>query len=374
MIEGFFKINPCGDICKLSRTCKSPRMSVTGKGKLKILVIGETPGQQEDEQNIQFVGASGKILREVLNQYGIDLDRDCRKTNAVRCRPPKNRKPTKEEIKACNSHVWKEINTFKPKAILLLGQTALDSFLLDRFEKTPGAISRWRGFVIPDRKANAWVMATYSPNYILQTQNRYGENSEEAKFFQRDIEKLLDYRNKSFPFLPEPKIQIKGKFPSWIEKSKWIAFDYETNGIRPWKIPTATIVSFSVCSKEKVFVDIMQPHVQKWKSILSNIKIKKIAHNMKFEHQWSQYCLKIKTKGWLWDSMLAAHIIDNRKHITGLKFQAYIVLGVEDWSKGVEGIGKETATEELLYYNALDSFYTYWLCIHQRKLFNANFE
>jgi len=83
----------------------------------------------------------------------------------------------------------------------------------------------------------------------------------------------------------------------------------------------------------------------------------------------SKYCLGVETQGWLWDSMLAAHLIDNRKGVTDLKFQAYVSLGVEDWSRGVEGIGTETASADTLRYNALDSFYTYWLYKHQRRLF-----
>jgi len=367
-MQGFFKINPCGDICKLSLTCSSPCMPVTGKGRMKILVIAEAPGQQEDEQNTQLIGAAGRVLREALAKVGVDLDKDCRKTNAIRCRPPKNRKPTRVEIKACNPHIWEEVERFQPKLILLLGQTALDSFLLDRFEKSPGSISRWRGFAIPDRKTNAWVMATWHPSYILRTQNMYHGNSEEAKFFLKDIEKGLEHRKQAFPFLPEPKIQIGGIFPSWIGRSKVLAFDYETNGIRPWKVPGARIVSFACCSKEKVYATSTIANFWEWKKILANLAIKKVAHNMKFEHEWSRHCLGVETQSWLWDSMIAAHLIDNRKQVTGLKFQAYISLGVEDWSKGVEGIGSEKATKESLHYNALDSFYTYWLWRYQKRL------
>jgi len=264
-------------------------MPVTGKGRMKILVIAEAPGQQEDEQNTQLIGAAGRVLREALAKVGVDLDKDCRKTNAIRCRPPKNRKPTRVEIKACNPHIWEEVERFQPKLILLLGQTALDSFLLDRFEKSPGSISRWRGFAIPDRKTNAWVMATWHPSYILRTQNMYHGNSEEAKFFLKDIEKGLEHRKQAFPFLPEPKIQIGGIFPSWIGRSKVLAFDYETNGLRPWKVPGARIVSFSCCHKQNVFATSTTRasclSQRKWKSVLANPAIKKLAHNMKFEHE-----------------------------------------------------------------------------------------
>ena len=69
-------------------------MPVTGEGRLKILILAEAPGEQEDAQNTQLIGPAGQVLRKTLAGFGVDLDRDCRKTNAVRCRPPGNRRPT----------------------------------------------------------------------------------------------------------------------------------------------------------------------------------------------------------------------------------------------------------------------------------------
>ena len=374
MNQGFFAllsvtIRPgCGGTCKLSAQCHSPKMPVTGKGRKKILIIAEAPGQQEDERNTQLIGAAGQVLREALKTYGIDLDRDCRKTNAIRCRPPKNRKPTSTEIRACAPHIWEEIKTFKPKLIILLGQTALDSFLLNRTAKPPGAISRWRGFTIPDRKADAWIISTFHPSYVMRMQHVHHGKSEEAKFFYKDIKAGLKKIGTPFPYLPKPI--IKFRFPDWVFKKKKIAFDYETNGLRPWKIPNPRIVCCSASDGKQAnaFPMDSRQKMERWQRVLRSPRIKKIAHNIKFEHQWGQYFLGVETDGWLWDSMLAAHMVDNRKGVTGLKIQAYLILGVDDWSIGVT-VGGEDVSKKLLEYNALDSFYTYWLAYHQMRMF-----
>jgi len=71
--------------CKLYKTCKSPRMKMTGEGRKGIFFLAEAPGKDEDECNKQLVGDAGKLLRKVLRKFNIDLDRDCYKINCVNC-------------------------------------------------------------------------------------------------------------------------------------------------------------------------------------------------------------------------------------------------------------------------------------------------
>ena len=157
-----------------------------------------------------------------------------------------------------------------------------------------------------------------------------------------------------------------------------IAIDYETTGLHPYR-RGHRIVSTGVCWGDKAVAFPMFPEIaRQWKKVLADPRIKKVGHNIKFEHQWAQHCLGVETEGWVWDTMQAAHILDNRKYISGLKHQAYLVLGVPDWSKdvnfdsdanGFNTLKQSGATEELLKYNALDAFYTFHIYLRQRKLF-----
>ena len=124
---------------------------------LDCLVIAESPGKTEDEKGVQLIGSAGQKLREKLARYDLDLDKDFWKINAINCRPPNNRTPTKKEISCCWDRVKEVIDELKPECIWLLGGVAIESFLNNmykgRFYNT--SVGTWRGFCIPDRKINA---------------------------------------------------------------------------------------------------------------------------------------------------------------------------------------------------------------------------
>ncbi len=99
--------------------------AVVGNGNIdtKIMLIGEAPGRNEDLQGIPFVGSAGKLLDSLLNENNIKRD-DVYITNVVKCRPPNNRTPNKEEIDSCLPYLIEEIDIIKPEIILTLGRTA----------------------------------------------------------------------------------------------------------------------------------------------------------------------------------------------------------------------------------------------------------
>ena len=87
------------------------------------MVIGQNPGETEDEEGRPFVGASGRFLNTILKRNGIER-RDIYVTNVVKCKTPQNRKPTRQEIAACLLGLEAEIKKIKPKVILLMGEVA----------------------------------------------------------------------------------------------------------------------------------------------------------------------------------------------------------------------------------------------------------
>lgn len=136
----FKKLNSVVLACRNCALCDSRINAVYGRGEFtaKIVVIGEAPGADEDLSGLPFVGKAGKILDEVLaraisNKYdvkikdGYDLIKDnFYITNVVKCRPPKNRRPTKQEILTCKGYIIKQIELIRPQYILCIGRTALD--------------------------------------------------------------------------------------------------------------------------------------------------------------------------------------------------------------------------------------------------------
>lgn len=116
--------------CKKCGLCKTRTNSVPGSGDINadIMFIGEGPGKNEDLKGEPFIGAAGKFLDELLNGIGLKRS-DTFITNIVKCRPPKNRDPEPDEVKACYSYLEKQVAIIKPKLIILLGRHAMYRFL-----------------------------------------------------------------------------------------------------------------------------------------------------------------------------------------------------------------------------------------------------
>ncbi len=116
--------------CPALVDCRSRIVNGTGPEDADLLFVGEGPGQQEDEQGEPFVGRSGSVLDDKLRDVGL-ARADVRITNCVRCRPPENRDPTKEELGNCREYLEREIELVNPDVIVTLGKVP-SQHLLDR--------------------------------------------------------------------------------------------------------------------------------------------------------------------------------------------------------------------------------------------------
>ena len=95
----------------------------------KLMIVGEAPGAKEEELGEPFVGRSGKLLDKLLQNAGIDISLDVYFCNVVKCRPPKNRRPTKTEIQENLPWLYQQIKLVNAEIILLVGATALQAIL-----------------------------------------------------------------------------------------------------------------------------------------------------------------------------------------------------------------------------------------------------
>lgn len=137
---------------------------VIGRGTPKpvpLLFVGEGPGEQEDIQGEAFVGRAGKLLDLLLEALGIS--EDCYYiANVVKCRPPQNRVPTRDEMEACLPWLRYQVKTLKPSIIVCLGSTAARAIIDDDVK-----ITQIRGTWI-ELKNGMQVMPTYHPAAVLR--------------------------------------------------------------------------------------------------------------------------------------------------------------------------------------------------------------
>jgi len=145
--------------CALHRSRKN---TVPGEGNLnaRLMLIGEGPGAQEDEQGRPFVGKAGALLELMLDSIGLTRDA-VYIANVVKCRPPNNRVPGEDEAAACLPYLWEQIELIDPKFLLLLGSTAL-RFVLDPKLRITASRGKW--FVLSGRP----VIATFHPAALLR--------------------------------------------------------------------------------------------------------------------------------------------------------------------------------------------------------------
>ena len=172
--------------CVLSRT-RTHAVFAEGNPKASIMLIGEGPGQQEDETGIPFVGKAGQLLTQILASVGISRPDDIYICNTVKCRPPQNRKPEPEEMSACFPYLEGQIHWVKPKIVLLAGATAVQDVL-----KTKVGITKLRGQWF-DTPFGAKAMPIFHPSYLLRNQSK-APGSPKWLMWQdiREVRRMLD--------------------------------------------------------------------------------------------------------------------------------------------------------------------------------------
>lgn len=137
-----------------------------GSRSAPIMVIGEGPGQQEDEQGLPFVGRSGQLLEKILGAVHLDTEKDVYICNIVKCRPPGNRNPLAPEIAACRPYILEQIRLVDPKIILLTGATAVKGIIPSEkrgITKIRGQWIDWEG---------RQCMPILHPAYLLRNPSR----------------------------------------------------------------------------------------------------------------------------------------------------------------------------------------------------------
>ncbi|MDP9074063.1 MAG: uracil-DNA glycosylase [Actinomycetota bacterium] len=134
-----------------------------GNAHAQLMIVGEGPGRDEDLQGRPFVGRSGKLLDRLLAEE-MGLERNAVYiANVVKCRPPGNRDPLPDEIKACNPWLQAQVELIEPKVLLTLGNFSTKLLL-----NTSDGITKTRGRVYPYGSSGAVLVPTYHPAAALR--------------------------------------------------------------------------------------------------------------------------------------------------------------------------------------------------------------
>ena len=175
--------------CEMCPLCRNSRHKVPGQGdrQAPLMLIGEGPGQVEDEEGLAFVGPAGQLLTRMLAAISLPRDRVyiC---NIVKCRPPNNRVPEEAEAEACKLHLRMQFALVRPKVIVLLGSTAARHTLGPDIRITR---DRGRWF---ERKG-VWMMPTYHPSALLRDPAKKREAWEDMQSLRDRLIELSLYED-----------------------------------------------------------------------------------------------------------------------------------------------------------------------------------
>lgn len=354
-------------VCLLGREPKRPP---------KVMIVGEAPGATEDEAGEPFIGASGRLLTDLLKNAGIDR-REVYITNSAKCRPPANRKPKAKEVKTCaHTYLYRELGAFRPEFILMLGNVALQAVL------GKSGITRQRGQAhvkyfpalnvdgtLQDEPLECTVFGTFHPAMILR-------NPTTREAVEADLARFARLVRGDKEGVPQTRIKVTRNkahlvtLRKHLMQAEKISFDIETFCDHPQALQAkkpglqeyrgdehSHVCSISFSTREGVSYVVPLYHPESpWgvvqtdegprisklidRKILNFLKpaferedAKYIGHAGKFDVRW------LRAKGinarLTFCTHLAAHALDENR-MNGLKPLSQIVLGADAYGVGDE--------------------------------------
>lgn len=344
--------NPNCTACPLHENAQYVCLMGTGPKKARLMIVGEAPGEREDEEHAAFVGPAGQLLTELLEEAGIKRE-DCYITNAVKCRPEGNATPGRRDVKECAGYLRREYDKTQPEVVLGLGNTALQA-LTGR-----SGITKHRGKL--ERFGEGRVLCTFHPAAALRS-NRYldpirADLARVHRLLQGGTRKSLNTRTTLVRSRDQLAILLR-----LLDAAPEIAFDLETTGLHEWE-EGARIVTLGVSwepGKAAVIplnhAEVIKPpgNLLHLKRVLEDPTKKYIAHNGKFDCKWLAACgIYVPVT---FDTMIAAHLLDENR-AKGLKPLTQMLLGADDWDVDVKDAYNQNL-KRLAIYNGKDCDYT----------------
>ncbi len=167
--------------CRLCPLADRRENAVPGEGDFDaaLVFVGEAPGADKDTQGRPFVGRAGQLLTRIIEAMKFKRD-DVFITNVVKCRPPDNRTPFKEEIEACQPYLLAQVETIQPRVIVTLGKVATDFFV-----PIDVSMSSMRGNFYEFGKV--LVMPTFHPSYVIRNEG----NKNIKRLVWQDMQKVM---------------------------------------------------------------------------------------------------------------------------------------------------------------------------------------
>ena len=170
--------------CSKCSLCQSRQNTVFGTGdqNARVMVIGEAPGEEEDRQGLPFVGRAGLLLNQMLLATGLSRE-TVYIANILKCRPPGNRNPDPEEVKACHDYLQQQIDLVQPEVILATGGVSAKNLL-----QSDEAVGRLRGKMHYYGESKIPLLVTYHPSYLLRKPGEKARSWQDLQLLMKQLQ------------------------------------------------------------------------------------------------------------------------------------------------------------------------------------------
>jgi len=359
-------------LCRLAKTANTVCLLGNGPKRSEVMIVGEMPSAKEDTTGKHSLTSAAMLLEDLLVQYGFEPE-DIFTTNAVSCRPPDSRSPSKGEIKACKKWLDHQIAVVKPKYILLLGNTPLMSIT------GKAGVTKQRGH--PFEKEGIIYLPTYHPSFVLRDEANGEALERDVRLFREIVDKGMIPREDN---LRHTIVRNRKDFEAMLRALRnEVSFDIETNGLYPWQtytsrfvkgvevkedfVPQITMIGFGTADGE-FSLPINHPESPWSEDAIDDMlveiearlrKCKVIAHNGKFDFLWMLVIFGVTWYEFFeFDTMLAHYMLDENS-FHGLKMLAQKYCGAPDWDiDKTEKQGHNVPLDKLGVYHGHDLYYT----------------
>jgi len=303
-----------------------------------VMIVGEGPGTQEQRTGMVFVGRTGQLLMELLDMYPL---RRFWLTNTFYCGAYED-KDKKRAAECCAPRLMKEIELFKPRLIIAMGNIPCGVLL-----NKPSGITKHRGqlFPVTIESHDTVVMPVVHPAAALRDADRYlpgiQDDLKKASELVYNAEgSLVDAARGEHPRISEIEYEVTSDYQRVLadaEQSRFAVLDLETVGT---DYTRGSIICAVIATDDNIYVipgDTMRTNG--FIDALKNCKAKWSGHNAKFDRNW------IKHKLGIWvdfahDSMLLHYLYDERRGTHGLKEICTTLFGAEDWDAPIQAMLK----------------------------------
>lgn len=337
----------------------------------------------EHLSNNQYTSERIIYLENVLRMLGVQDD-EYTLLSAV-CDSDRHH-PEEGEITYCLQNVLSEIESIKPTVVIPLGNHVIKAFVEYYWKDKAGVMERWVNHAIPIEGA-FWLCPMDDPGYLCMMDyaplDKRFINGIIKAFGLSDV--VPDYRNSlasKIEILSDPCSMVDA-LEEYLDDDT-VAFDYETTGLKPQAVGH-DIYSVSFASERRC-TSFLLPNDDRVRNALRTFlssDVRKVAQNLFFEDIWSSVVLGTEVNNWVWDTMLGEHVQNNSKQSTGLKFQSFVYLGIENYNseidkylKGNGGNGFNTVhlapVQPLLLYGGYDAILTLELFKRQEVIKNES--